>query len=170
MLGGLFFLSEWGRSRAMLPLRVTVIFIAKVAILIAQYAIRQASLGILRKARRIFARPALKILCLSRTAWSFAAAKPSFAPTKPLFARGILSFGGSKRSAPRLFIFAILLENLVFSADQKPRPRTADVLQLRPFPLQRLSMVKCKESRWNMHLVRWIMDLWQKKRRNVFSK
>ena len=51
----------------MLPLRTTVILIAKVAILIAKYTIRQASLGILRKARRIFARPALKILCLSRT-------------------------------------------------------------------------------------------------------
>ena len=117
----------------MLPLRVTVILIAKVAILIAKYAIRQASLGILRKAMRIFARPALKIFCLLRTVWSFAAAK--------------LSFGGSKRSARRLLVFTILPEILAFSADQKPRPRTADVLQLRPFPLQRLSMVKCKESR-----------------------
>ena len=131
----------------MLPLRVTVILIAKVAILMAKYAIRQASLGILRKAMRIFARPALKIFCLLRTVWSFAAAKLSFAPTKPLFARGILSFGGSKRSARRLLVFTILPEILAFSADQKPRPRTADVLQLRPFPLQRLSMVKCKESR-----------------------
>lgn len=51
----------------MLSLRTTVILIAKVAILIAKYALRQASLGILRKVRRIFARPALKILCLSRT-------------------------------------------------------------------------------------------------------
>ena len=140
-------MSEWGRSRAMLPLRVTVILIAKVAILIAKSAIRQASLGILRKARRIFARPALKILCLLRTVWSFAAAKLSFAPTKLLFARGILSFGGSKRSARRLLVFTILPEILAFSADQKPRPRAADVLQLRPFPLQRLSMAKCKESR-----------------------
>ena len=146
----------------MLPLRVTVILIAKVAILIAKYAIRQASLGILRKARRIFARPALKILCLLRTVWSFAAAKLSFAPTKPLFARGILSFGGSKRSARRLLVFTILPEILSFSVDQKPRLRTADVLQLRPFPFQRFSMAKCKESRWNTHLVRRIMDLWQK--------
>lgn len=51
----------------MLPLRVTVILIAKVSIFIAKYAIRQASLSILRKARHIFARPALKILCLLRT-------------------------------------------------------------------------------------------------------
>ena len=51
----------------MYPLRMTVILIAKVAILIAKYAIRQASLSILRKTRRIFARPALKILCLLRT-------------------------------------------------------------------------------------------------------
>ena len=138
----------------MLPFRVTVILIAKVAILIAKSAIRQASLGILRKARRIFARPALKILCLLRAVWSFAAAKlsfaptkPLFAPTKPLFARGILSFGWSKRSARRLLVFTILPEILAFSADQKPRPRAADVLQLRPFPFQRLSVVKCKESR-----------------------
>ena len=153
----------------MLPRCATVMRIAKVAILIAKYAIQQASLGILLKARRIFARSVLKILCLSRTAWSFAAAKPSFAPTKPLFARGILSFGGSKRSAPRLFIFAVLLENLVFSADQKPRPRAADVLQLRSLLFQRLSVVKCKESRWNMHLVRWIMDLWQKSGETSFQ-
>ncbi len=131
----------------MLPLRVTVILIAKVAILIAKSAIRQASLGILRKARRIFARPALKILCLLRAVWSFAAAKLSFAPTKPLFARGILSFGWSKRSAPRLLVFTILPEILAFSADQKPRSRAADVLQLRSLPFQRLSVVKCKESR-----------------------
>ena len=51
----------------MLPRCATVMRIAKVAILIAKYAIRQASLGILRKARRIFARPALKIFCLLRT-------------------------------------------------------------------------------------------------------
>ena len=146
----------------MLPRCATVMRIAKVAILIAKYAIQQASLGILLKARRIFARSVLKILCLSRTAWSFA-------PTKPLFARGILSFGGSKRSAPRLFIFAVLLENLVFSADQKPRPRAADVLQLRSLLFQRLSVVKCKESRWNMHLVRWIMDLWQKSGETSFQ-
>jgi len=131
----------------MLPRCATVMRIAKVAILIAKYAIRQVSLGILRKARRIFARSVLKILCLSRTVWSFAAAKLSFAPTKPLFARGILSFGGSKRSARRLLVFTILPEILAFSADQKPRPRAADVLQLRPFPFQRLSMAKCKESR-----------------------
>ena len=131
----------------MLPRCATVMRIAKVAILIAKYAIRQASLGILLKARRIFARSVLKILCLSRTVWSFAAAKLSFAPTKPLFARGILSFGGSKRSARRLLVFTILPEILAFSADQKPRPRAADVLQLRPFPFQRLSMAKCKESR-----------------------
>lgn len=52
----------------MLPRCATVVRIAKVAILIAKYAIRQASLGILLKARRIFARSVLKILCLSRTA------------------------------------------------------------------------------------------------------
>ena len=153
----------------MLPLRTTVILIAKVAILIAKNAIRKASLGILRKARRIFARPALKILCLLRTVWLFAAAKLSFAPTKPSFARGILSFGGSKRSARRLLVFTILPEILSFSVDQKPRPRAADVLQLRPFPFQRLSVVKCKESRWNMHLVRWIMDLWQKSGETSFQ-
>ena len=38
----------------MLPRCATVMRIAKVAILIAKYAIRQASLGILLKARRIF--------------------------------------------------------------------------------------------------------------------
>lgn len=52
----------------MLPLRATVMRIVKVAILIAKYAIRHASLGILRKARRIFARSVLKILCLSSIA------------------------------------------------------------------------------------------------------
>lgn len=52
----------------MLPHCATVMRIVKVAILIAKYAIRHASLGILLKARRIFARPALKIFCLSRTA------------------------------------------------------------------------------------------------------
>lgn len=51
----------------MLPRCATVMRIAKVAILIAKYAILQASLGMLLKARRIFARPALKILCLLRT-------------------------------------------------------------------------------------------------------
>ena len=52
----------------MLPHCATVMRIVKVAILIAKYAIRHASLGILRKARRIFARSVLKILCLSSTA------------------------------------------------------------------------------------------------------
>ena len=131
----------------MLPRCATVMRIAKVAILIAKYAIRQVSLGILRKARRIFARSVLKILCLSRTVWSFAAAKLSFAPTKPLFARGILSFGGSKRRARRLLVFTILPEILTFPIDQKLRPRAVDVLQLRSFPFQRFSMAKCKESR-----------------------
>lgn len=148
---------------------MTVILIAKVAILIAKYAIRQASLSILRKARRIFARPALKILCLLRTVWSFAAAKLSFAPTKPLFARGILSFGGSKRSARGLLVFTILPEILSFPIDQKLRPRAADVLRLRSFPFHRFSMAKCKESRWNMHLVRRIMDLWQKNGETSFQ-
>ena len=86
----------------MLPLRVTVILIAKVAILIAKYAIRQASLGILRKARRIFARPALKIFCLLRTVWSFAAAKLSFAVAKRMFAAGKLWFALVKRKWPAI--------------------------------------------------------------------
>ena len=52
----------------MLPRCATVMRIAKVAILIAKYAIRQASLGILLKTRRFFVRSVLKILYLSRTA------------------------------------------------------------------------------------------------------
>ena len=131
----------------MLPRCATVMRIAKVAILIANMLFGKLPWVYCSRRGVFFARSVLKIFCLLRTVWSFAAAKLSFAPTKPLFARGILSFGGSKRSAPRLFIFAVLLENLVFSADQKPRPRAADVLQLRPFPFQRLSMAKCKESR-----------------------
>ena len=83
----------------MLPRCATVMRIAKVAILIAKYAIRQVSLGILRKARRIFARSVLKILCLSRTVWSFAAAKLSFAPTKRLFAPTNRSFAAAKQNA-----------------------------------------------------------------------